>query len=180
MTADVDLAVDLLRATPTHERRDDAQLRDWAEIALAYGDELADGPDPETDVEIVERTGGVRDGELLIAEYRKPTITLYRDSLALLEKIAKREGWPVSAAALRKAAVAHELLHDRLDVRELNRRLGHTAVRLGPLRVRGHVAGADELVAHRYAHRRSALGVSPLLLTTALAAACATGSGRGV
>jgi hypothetical protein len=173
MTAasDVDLAIELLRATPTHEGRSTAQLRDWAEIALSYGDELAAAPDPAEEVRVVERDGGVRDGEVLIAEYRKSTVTLYRDSLALLEKLANRKGWPVSGAALRKAAVAHELVHHRLDVRELNRRLGHTAARLGKLRLRGHVAGADEIVAHRFAHRRSGLGVSPMLLATALATA---------
>ncbi|KAA9150174.1 hypothetical protein FPZ12_041735 [Amycolatopsis acidicola] len=164
---DVDLAVRLLRATPTHERRDEAQLRRWAEIALAFGDELAEAAEDE-DVPVVERDGGVTDGELLLAEYRKGTVTVYRDSVARMTKMATRRGWPVSADALRKAAVAHELAHHRIDVRELNRRLGHTAARLDRFRVRGHVAGADEIAAHRFAHRRSGIGVSPLLLSTAL------------
>ncbi|GAB2986195.1 hypothetical protein LWP59_10135 [Amycolatopsis acidiphila] len=166
--SDVDLAAELLRATPIHERRSEEQLRAWAEIALSYGDELADRPDPDEEIEVVERDGGLREGELLLAEYQKSTVTLYRDSLARVEKLAARKGWAVSREGLRRAAVAHELVHHRLDVRELNRRLGHTAARLGRLRIRGHVAGADEIVAHRFAHRRSGLGVSPLLLTTAL------------
>ncbi|WP_020672431.1 hypothetical protein [Amycolatopsis nigrescens] len=168
---DVELAVRLLRATPTHERRDEAQLRRWAEIALAVGDELADAEnDKENDEEVpvVERDGGITGGELLLAEYRKGTVTVYRDSLARLAKLAAGKGWPVSRDALRKAAVAHEVAHHRIDLRELNRRLGHTAARLGPFRVRGHVAGAGEIVAHRFAHRRSGLGISPLLLSTAL------------
>jgi hypothetical protein len=169
---DVDLAMRLLRATPTHERRDEAQLRRWAEIALAFGDELADSDsDTKTceEVPVVERDGGIADGELLLAEYHKGTVTVYRDSLARMQKLAAHKGWPVSRDALREAAVAHEVAHHRIDVRELNRRLGHTAARLGRFRVRGHVAGADEIAAHRFAHRRSGLGVSPLLLSTALA-----------
>lgn len=164
---DVELAVRLLRATPTHERRDETQLRRWAEIALAFGDELAEATEDE-DVPVVERDGGVTDGQLLLAEYRKGTVTVYRDSLARMTKLAARHHWPVSREALRAAAVAHEVAHHRIDVRELNRRLGHTAARLGRFRVRGHVAGADEIAAHRFAHRRSGLGVSPLLLSTAL------------
>ncbi|MDT8913415.1 hypothetical protein NYF13_21240 [Amycolatopsis sp. PS_44_ISF1] len=163
------MAVALLRATPTHENRPEAQLRGWAEIALAYGDELAAGPDEHSGVRVVEREGGLRDGELLLAEYRRSTVTLYRDALARAVELAVRRGWDVTPGGLRRAAVAHELVHHRLDLRELNRRLGHTAARFGPFRVRGHVAGADEIVAHRFAHLRSGLGVSPLRLTAALA-----------
>lgn len=167
MNTDLDLAVDLLRATPTHENRSEEQLREWAAIALAYGDELAAGTDE--DVHVVEREGGVRRDEILVAEHHGGTVTVYTDSLTRLEKLAAEHGYQVSREALRKAAVAHETAHHRLDVRELNRRLGHTALRLGPFRVRGHVAGAEEIAAHRFAHHRSGLSVSPLLLTTALA-----------
>ncbi|MFE6610593.1 hypothetical protein [Amycolatopsis sp. NPDC057786] len=165
---DVELAVGLLRATPTHENRSDGQLRTWAEIALAYGDELADGSD-SGEIQVVEREGGVSDGELLIAEHQRGSVILYTDALQQVEKLARARGWPVTRETLRRAAVAHELAHHRLDVRELNRRLGHTAFRLGPLRLRGHVAGAEEIAAHRFAHHRSGLAVSPLLITTALA-----------
>ncbi|RSN60817.1 hypothetical protein DMH01_16235 [Amycolatopsis sp. WAC 04182] len=166
--SDVDLAVRLLRATPTHENRSDGQLRTWAEIALAYGDELADDED-SGEIQVVEREGGVSDGELLIAEHQRGSVIVYTDALRRVEKLARARGWPITREALRRAAVAHELAHHRLDVRELNRRLGHTAFRLGPLRVRGHVAGAEEIAAHRFAHHRSGLAVSPLLITTALA-----------
>lgn len=166
--SDVDLAVGLLRATPTHENRSDAQLRTWAEIALAYGDELAAGND-SGDVQVVEREGGVSDGELVLAEHQRGSVIVYPDALRRVEKLARARGWPITRGALRRAAVAHELAHHRLDVRELNRRLGHTAFRLGPLRLRGHVAGAEEITAHRFAHHRSGLAVSPLLITTALA-----------
>ncbi|MFF1816779.1 hypothetical protein ACFVWG_05760 [Kribbella sp. NPDC058245] len=165
---DLDLAVSLLRDTPTHENRTDEQLRSWARTALEYGDELADGTDDAT-VQIVEREGGVRKGELLLAEHQRGTVIVYTDSLRFAEKLARQRGWPVTRASLRQAAVAHEVAHHRLDVRELNRRLGHTALRLGRFRLRGHVAGADEIAAHRFAHRRSGLAVSPLLLTAALA-----------
>jgi hypothetical protein len=170
-TSDLDLAIGLLRATPTHENRAEEQLRAWAGIALAYGDELAAGAgtDDITDhVPIVERSGGIGDGELLLAEYSHGTVTIFADALNRVEELARAKGWPVTPESLRRAAVAHELAHHRLDVRELNRRLGHTAVRLGPFRVRGHVVGADEIAAHRFAHHRSGLGVSPLLITAAL------------
>ncbi|MBB1157229.1 hypothetical protein [Amycolatopsis dendrobii] len=167
MTTDLDLAVGLLRATPTHENRSEEQLREWAAIALAYGDELA--AEPDEDVPVVEREGGVGRGEILVAEHRGGTVTVYPDSLTRLAKLAAEHGFQASREALRTAAIAHEKAHYRIDVRELNRRLGHTALRLGPFRVRGHVAGAEEIVAHRFAHHRSGLGVSPLLLTTALA-----------
>ncbi|MFD2469096.1 hypothetical protein [Amycolatopsis silviterrae] len=171
MSTDLDLAVDLLRATPTHENRSEEQLREWAAVALAYGDELAAGTDEGTDedIQIVEREGGVRRDEILLAEHHRGTVTVYTDSLTHLAKLAAENGFQVSREALRTAAIAHELAHHRLDVRELNRRLGHTALRLGPFRVRGHVAGAEEIAAHRFAHHRSGLDVSPLLLTTALA-----------
>ncbi|MEU0511813.1 hypothetical protein [Amycolatopsis sp. NPDC006125] len=180
--SDVELAVRLLRETPTHENRPAEQLARWAETALAFGDELADRDEPDPPVRVTEAVGGRRDGEVLLAEYhaRRGVVTVYRDSLALLRRIAVRHGWDadVPAEALRAAAVAHELVHHRLHHgagRELNRRLGHTAMRLGRFRVRGHVAGADELVAHRFAHRRSGLGKSPLLLTAALAASLRAG-----
>ena len=169
MNTDLDLAVRLLRATPTHENRAEEQLRAWAASALAYGDELAARDDDASDVRIVERDGGITDGELLLAEYRHGTVTLYTNALNRVQELAQAKGWPVTGESLRRAAVAHELAHHRLDVRELNRRLGHSAMRLGPFRVRGHVAGADEIVAHRFAHHRSGLGVSPLLITAALA-----------
>ncbi|TDD59736.1 hypothetical protein E1263_14010 [Kribbella antibiotica] len=164
---DLELAVELLRDTPTHENRTGEQLRSWAQTALEYGDELAD-TDMPVDIQVVEREGGVRKGELLLAEHQRGTVIVYTDALRRTEEVARERGWAVTRESLRRAAVAHEVAHHQLDVRELNRRLGHTA-RLGPFRLRGHVAGADEIAAHRFAHRRSGLAVSPLLLTAALA-----------
>jgi hypothetical protein len=163
--SDLDLAVRLLRATPTHEHRPDTQLRRWAEIALSYADALP----PPPACAVTERTGGVRGKQVVLAEYhhRTSAITVYSDSLALLAKVGRR--WHVTVPQLREAAVAHELAHHVVDVRELNTALGHTALRLGTWRLRGHVAGADEVVAHRYAHRHSSLRPSPFLLTAALA-----------
>lgn len=168
MIGDIELAVRLLRATPTHEHRTDEQLGAWADIALAYGEELAQHTDDPA-IQVVDRDGGVRKNELLLAEHRRRVVIVYTDALARVEQLALSKGWPVTGDALRRAAIAHELAHERIDVRELNRRLGHTAARLGPLRVRGHVAGADEIAAHRFAHLRSGLGVSPLRITAALA-----------
>ncbi|WP_405057939.1 hypothetical protein OG474_35110 [Kribbella sp. NBC_01505] len=165
---DLDLAVGLLRDTPTHENRTDEQLQSWARTALEYGDELADTDTP-VEIHVVEREGGVRKGELLLAEHQRGTVVVYTDALRRTEELARERGWPITRETLRRAAIAHEVAHHRLDVRELNRRLGHTAARLGPFRIRGHVAGADEIAAHRFAHRRSGLAVSPLLLTAALA-----------
>ncbi|ACU37285.1 hypothetical protein [Actinosynnema mirum] len=171
--SDEDLAVALLAATPTHENRDPALLRRWARVALEFGDELAARPFP-VDVRVVERDGGVRDGEVVLAEYHRRTgvATVHADALRRVRHVARQRGWDVDPGALRAAAVAHEVAHHRLHgplARELKRRLGHHALRLGRVRVLGHVVGADELVAHRYAHRVSGLDRSPLALTAALA-----------
>jgi hypothetical protein len=173
---DEDLGVELLAATPTHENRDPAVLRAWARTALAFGDEMAgDGLDP--DLVVQEKTGGIRDGEVVLAEYHRRThvVTVYTDSLARVRKVAGLDEH--DAKALRTAAIAHEVAHHRLHgplARELRVRLDHTAARIGRLRIRGHVAGADELVAHRYAHRVSGLRRSPLLLTAVLAESLGT------
>ncbi|GAA2689033.1 MULTISPECIES: hypothetical protein [Actinosynnema] len=170
---DEELGAALLAATPTHEDRDPELLRRWARTALGFGDELAERGLPP-DVRVVERDGGVRDGEVVLAEYHRRTGTavVRTDALRRVRRIARERGWDVDPDALRTAAVAHEVAHHLLHgplARELKRRLGHHALRLGRWRVLGHVAGADELVAHRFAHRVSGLGRSPLALTAALA-----------
>jgi len=174
---DLELAVALLRATPTHENRTDAQLEHWARVALDLGDELAADPAPEADVRVEEVRGRQRPGEVLLAEYhhRRHTVVVHTDGLERLAAAVTRAGWTDDAqpGRLRAAAVAHEVVHHRLHGpagRVLRLRLDHAAARLGPLRLRGHVVGADEIVAHRYAHHRSGLRRSPLLLTAALAA----------
>lgn len=169
---DEDLAVALLRATPTHEDRPEAQLRSWAATALAFGDEL---PVEEPDVQVVEEANGVAKGLVTLAEYdaRTHTVTVHTDGLALLADVAARKGWTdVTPDALRRAAVAHEVVHHRLHgglARELRHRLDHVVCRIGRFAIRGHVVGADEVVAHRYAHRASGLRRSPLRLSAALA-----------
>jgi len=169
---DEDLAVALLRATPTHENRTQEQLRSWAVAALAFGDDL---PLRDPDVHVVEDANGVTGTVVTLAEYhaRTHTVTVHTDSLALLADVAARKGWTdVTPDALRRAAVAHEVVHHRLHgglARELRHRLDHVVCRIGALKVRGHVVGADEVVAHRYAHRASGLRRSPLQLSAALA-----------
>jgi hypothetical protein len=175
--SDVDLGARFLSETATHEGRSPEQLREWARTALEFGDELAAREDSAPDVVIRESDGGVRADEVVLAEYehRQHTVTVYTGSLKLVGEVVAAAGWAddVTPEALREAVVAHEVVHHLLHgsgTRELNKRLGHTAARIGRFRVRGHVVGADELVAHRYAHRRSGLGRSPLLVNAALAA----------
>ena len=180
MTADLALAVRLLRETPTHENRTDAQLEHWAGVALEFGDELAADAD-HAPVRVEETSGQARPREVLLAEYhhRRHTVVVHTDGLARLAAAVARAGWTDDAdpARLRAAAVAHEVVHHRLHGpagRVLRLRLDHCVARLGRLRWRGHVVGADEIVAHRYAHRRSGLRRSPLLLTSVLAAELST------
>ncbi|MGV9899670.1 hypothetical protein ACWDVV_37225, partial [Streptomyces tendae] len=84
----------------------------------------------------------------------------------------RRDSYP--PGSVRAAALAHEAVHVHLHhgpaKAALKRALGHSALRLGRLRVPGHVAGAEEVAAHAYARTVCGLGRSPLLLTAALAA----------
>ena len=162
----VDLSAEFLAATPTHENRSTEQLRAWARVALDYGDELAAAHPELPQLDIREKTGGKRPGEVLLAEYhhRDHRVTLYRDSLDFAREVSAKRGCPLAPEKLRRAAIAHEVGHHLLHgprTRELNRRLGHRVFRL-----RAHVAGADELVVHRYAQRLS--GIDPLLLNNFL------------
>lgn len=180
---DVEFGVRLLANTPTHETRDEALLRQWAQAATEFGRELAAVPPPvEASAHagrVVETTGGL--DRLLLARYTSrpvPTVELFTDTLDLGEQLVDVLGWRdrYPTGSLRAAAVAHEhahcLLHrDPHTRRALRDRLGHTALRLGRLRVPGHVAGADELAAHAYAGALCGLGRSPLLLTAALVSA---------
>ncbi|OZM70212.1 hypothetical protein CFN78_26185 [Amycolatopsis antarctica] len=171
---DEDLAVELLRATPTHENRPEERLRDWARIALAFGDELAATPDPGPAPETVDRPDGVRADVLILAEYdtRRRMILVHPAGISRATEVLARAGCTVTRAELRATAVAHEIAHHRMHGgtgRELARRLGHTTARIGRWRIRGHVTGAEEIAAHRFAHLRTGLERSPLLLTTVLA-----------
>ncbi|MGC7095780.1 hypothetical protein ACPZ19_14000 [Amycolatopsis lurida] len=162
----LELGAEFLAATPTHENRSTEQLRTWARIALEFGDELAAAHPELPQLDIREKTGGKRPGEVLLAEYhhRDHRVTLYRDSLDFAREVSAKRGWPIAPENLRRAAIAHEVGHHLLHgprTRELNRRLGHRVLRL-----RAHVAGADELVVHRYAQHLS--GIDPLQLNNFL------------
>ncbi|APU15420.1 MULTISPECIES: hypothetical protein [Actinoalloteichus] len=187
-TDDAEFGRRLLADSPTHEGRDPALLHRWATTATEFGTGLAEGDrDGETvrdrrrhqEPLVVECTGGIE--RLLLARYVSrpvPAVELFTDTLALGEQLVEMLGWRewYAPGALRAAALAHEeahrLLHEDAGLRRaLRDRLGHTVLRLGRLRVAGHVVGADELVAHGYAAARCGLGRSPLLLTVALAGA---------
>ncbi|MEW1599838.1 hypothetical protein [Streptomyces sp. NPDC093808] len=178
---DTEFGLRLLAGTPGHETRDEGLLRRWARTATDFGAGLAAtaaaGPGPGTPgARVVETTGGT--DRLLLARYRSrpvPTVELFTDTLALGEHLVDVLGWRhlYPAGSLRAAALAHErahcLLHEDARARRaLRDRLGHTALRIGALRVPGHVAGAGELVAHAYAGAVCGLGRTPLLLTAAL------------
>ncbi|MFD7472706.1 hypothetical protein ACFV8Z_11085 [Streptomyces sp. NPDC059837] len=171
---DVEWAVRLLAATPTHEGRDPELLRQWARRADEFGSRLA--PVPST-ARVVERDGGLE--RMLLARYtsRPPTVELYTDTLALAEEVVEAHGWRAwyPPGSVRAAALAHEAVHAHLHhgpaKAALKQALGHTVLRVGRHRVAGHVAGAEEVAAHAYARTVCGLGRSPLLLTAALRAA---------
>ncbi|MEH0417529.1 hypothetical protein [Streptomyces sp. B21-083] len=168
---DIEWAVRLLAATPTHEGRDRELLRQWALDADEFGSRLV--PVPST-ARVVERDDGVQ--RMLLARYtsRPPTVELYTDTLALAEELVDARGWRAwyPPGSVRAAALAHEAAHAHLhhgpEKAALKQALGHTVLRLGRHRVYGHVAGAEEVAAHAYARTVCGLGRSPLLLTAAL------------
>ncbi|MEV4970637.1 hypothetical protein [Streptomyces scopuliridis] len=174
---DIEFAVRLLAATPTHEGRDPRLLRQWAYAAEEFGAALEP---TRCTARIIERADGMERG--LIARYtsRPPAVELYTDTLAAAEELVDRLGWrdwyPVGS--VRAAALAHEAVHQRLhhgpDKAALRRSLGHVVLRLGRRTAYGHVAGADEIAAHAHARTVCGLGRSPLLLTAALAATVTT------
>lgn len=182
-TPEAELAADLLALTPTHEGRERADLLTWAGHALAFGREMADardGPRDVSEVRVAERArGGVRPDQILLAEYLHRSsgslVVVYDDALDYARRVARAAGWGADypRAAVRRAALAHEEAHRLLHGghgRALRRRIDHTALRIGPLRLRGHVVGADEIAAHAYAHHRCSLNRSPIALTAAIAA----------
>ncbi|MGW5569349.1 hypothetical protein ACWEWD_38820 [Streptomyces tendae] len=179
-TDDIGWAVRLLAATPTHEHRDPELLRRWARAADAFGAALAP---VACDARIVERDGGLELGLLARYTSRPPTVELYTDTIDLAERVVDARGWRdwYPPGSVRAAALAHEAVHVHLHhgpaKAALKSALGHSALRLGRLRVPGHVAGAEEVAAHAYARTVCGLGRSPLLLTAALAAEAEARSG---
>ncbi|OOC54151.1 MULTISPECIES: hypothetical protein [Nocardiopsis] len=185
---DEDLAADLLALTPTHEGRDRDRLRAWAAAALRFGERMADEdagePGDTAAPEVSERaTGGLRPGEVLLAEFVHRSagdrVVVYTDALDYARRVARAAGWgrDYTRAALRETALSHEHAHRMLlhggRGRSLLRELDHVVLSLGPLRLRGHVVGADEIAAHAYARRRAGLRRSPVALTAAIAATLA-------
>ncbi|EFL29207.1 conserved hypothetical protein [Streptomyces himastatinicus ATCC 53653] len=175
---DIEYGARFLGSLSLHESRDPALLRHWAATAAEFGAALAPAEVP-TPLRIVESEGGL--GRGLLARYtsRPPTVELYTDSIDAAERLVTAHGWRdwFPAGSVRAAALAHEAVHERLHHgpgrTALKEALGHTALRLGRLRVLGHVAGAEELAAHAYAQAVCGLGRSPLLLSAALAASAA-------
>lgn len=170
---DIEWAVRLLAATPTHEGRDPELLRQWARRADEFGSRLA--PVAST-ARVVERDDGLE--RMLLARYtsRPPTVELYTDTLALAEELVDARGWRAwyPTGSVRAAALAHEAVHAHLHhgpaKAALKQALDHTVLRLGRRRMAGHVAGAEEVAAHAYARTVCGLGRGPLLLTAALRA----------
>ncbi|MET8473640.1 hypothetical protein ABZY90_17710 [Streptomyces sp. NPDC006422] len=169
---DLDLAVRLLRGTPTHEGRDPLMLRRWALAAEEFGARLTPGP---LDARVVEHDDGGLDAGLLARYRSRPArVDLYADTIDRAERLVEERGWRAwfPEGSVRAAALAHERAHAHLHharVRaEFKRALDHPALRIGRHRVYAHVAGADELAAHAYARASCGLGRSPLLLTAAL------------
>ncbi|MET8979327.1 hypothetical protein ABZX85_27340 [Streptomyces sp. NPDC004539] len=168
---DLEWAVRLLAATPTHEGRSPELLRRWAVRADEFGSRLI--PVAST-ARVVERQDGLE--RMLLARYtsRPPTVELYTDTLARAEDLVDDLGWRAwyPPGSVRAAALAHEAAHAHLHhgpaKAALRRALGHTVLRLGRHHVNGHVAGAEEVAAHAYARTVCGLGRSPLLLTAAL------------
>ncbi|RKN04652.1 hypothetical protein D7319_27850 [Streptomyces radicis] len=179
---DTAFAVTLLAGTPTHEARDERDLRRWAVAATRFGAELAadaaDGERPR----VVERSGGLDEDVPLLARYRsrpEPTVEVFLDTVASAEELIELLGWRdlYPTGSVRAAALAHEAGHHRLHDPAVKRRLrvalDHPVLRLGRWRLLGHVAGADEIAAHAYAGAALGLGRGPLLVTAALARAVA-------
>ena len=170
---DLEYGVELLAALPLHANRTRTQLRSWAAAATAFGEALEPTP-REAAPRVVEVTGGWDRGLLARYTSRPPTVELFTDSLAAAEELVAAHGWRswFPAGSLRTAALAHEAVHARLhhgpERTALKQALGHTALRLGRLRVLAHVAGAEEIAAHAHARVVCDLGRSPLLLSAAL------------
>ncbi|MGW2331107.1 hypothetical protein ACWC5C_35865 [Streptomyces sp. NPDC001700] len=172
---DIEYGARFLGSLSLHEGSDPARLRQWAVAAAEFGAALAPAPAPAP-LRIVESGGGLERGLLARYTSRPPTVELYTDSIDAVERLVAAHGWRAwfPAGSVRAAALAHEAVHERLhhdpERTALKQALGHTALRLGRLRVFAHVAGADELAAHAYAQAVCGLGRSPLLLSAALAA----------
>jgi hypothetical protein len=183
------LGARILAALPTHESRPAGLLREWAGLASRFGVELADGAGV-SDADglaaqaglpvIQEADGGLARTHLTLAQYgtRPPSVRIFRDAIAVAEDVVGTLGWGAwfPPGSVRDVAVCHEVAHHLLHgtaAAALKRRLGHVLLKMGPVTVRGHVVGADEIAAHSFAQGVCRLPRSPLLITLALQEASA-------
>jgi hypothetical protein len=177
-TDDAALGARLLFGVTTNESRPEVQVLEWSARAQAFGQSLARTRRADTDVAVIERTGGLHEGDPVIARYssRKHIVELFTDSVDFCEHLVDGLGWRTlfPAGTIRAAAIAHEQAHElviRDHARELREAVGHTILRLGRYRRYAYVAGVDELAAHAFAQETLGLSRSPLLITAAAMAA---------
>ncbi|AMM22246.1 hypothetical protein AX769_05850 [Frondihabitans sp. PAMC 28766] len=172
------LGARLLSGVTTNESRPDSQVLEWSARAQEFGRSLARAGRAADDVTVIERTGGLHDGDPVIARYnsRKHTVELFTDSVDFCEHLVDELGWRTlfPTGSIRAAATAHEQAHElviRDHARELREAVGQTIFRIGRHRRYAYVAGADELAAHAFAQATLGLDRSPLLVTAAAMAA---------
>jgi hypothetical protein len=180
---EAELGARVLAALPTHESRPVGLLREWAEVASRFGAELADeaaasGADSlvsQVGLPVVHSAGGLTRTQLTLAQYgtRPPAVRVYSDAVAVAEEVVELLGWRAwfPPGLVRDIGVCHEVAHHLVHGRPgaaLKRRLGHVLIHMGPITVRGHVIGAEEIAAHSFAQAVCRLPKSPLLITLAL------------
>jgi hypothetical protein len=177
------LGARVLAALPTHESRPAGLLREWAETASRFGAELADEAAvsgagslvSQVGLRVVQEAGGLTRTCLTLAQYgtRPPTVRVFSDAVAVAEEVVELLGWRgwFPPGSVREIAVCHEVAHHLLHGRPgaaLKECLGHVVLHMGPITVRGHVIGADEIAAHSFAQAVCRLPKSPLLISLAL------------
>jgi hypothetical protein len=183
---EAELGARVLAALPTHESRPAGLLREWAEAASRFGTELADeagasgvsGADSlvsQVGLQVVQEAGGLTRTRLMLAQYgtRPPAVRVYSDAVAVAEEVVELLGWRdwFPPGSVRDIGVCHEVAHHLMHGRSaaaLKRCLGHVVLHMGPVTVRGHVIGADEIAAHSFARAICGLPKSPLLINLAL------------
>lgn len=183
---DTDLGARLLRGMPTNEARTPELLREWSERAQRFGRDLAvrhDGSSPEAEadgdrVSVVERQGGLTNGNAVIAHYSSKThvVEVFLDSVEFCERLVDDLGWRdvFAPGAIRAAAIAHEHAHEVLGRdrgRALREAIHHDVFHIGAFHRYAYVPGTDELAAHAFAQASLGLSRSPLLITAAAMAA---------
>jgi hypothetical protein len=186
--SDEELGAQLLAAAPLQTRPRERLLQ-WSRTCVDFGRELSEAAGPAPDeqawaarhgIEITEQAGQ-NPQSLVIAQYttRPPRIVLYTETVQFAEAVIDILQWRADFGdqPVRSLAIRHEIAHRTLDgtaSRELGRRLGVRSLGLGPIRLTGHVVGADELVCHAFAqHQLPTIHRSALALAVALNRAAA-------